>query len=65
MAMFDEEPKKKAMAHEIGQDLSALSVHELGERIEILNAEIERLAAAKASKTASLAAADTFFKGKI
>ena len=64
MAIFDEEPTKKAMAHEIGQDLSALSVHELDERMGILQAEIERLAAAKARKTASLAAADTFFKGK-
>jgi uncharacterized small protein (DUF1192 family) len=62
MAAFDEEPARKPAKHEIGQDLSALSVHELEERIQLLEAEIERLAAAKAKKTDSKTAAESFFK---
>lgn len=52
----------KKAAHEVGQDLSMLSVEELTERIALLRAEIERLEAAKAKKAASRAAADAFFK---
>ena len=57
----DELPKKK-IAHEIGQDLSLLSVGELGERIGLLNAEIARLEAEAARKRASQTAASAFFK---
>jgi uncharacterized small protein (DUF1192 family) len=39
-----------------------LSVHELDERIAALQAEIERLEAAKSGKEASKRAADSFFK---
>ncbi|HEX5777411.1 MAG TPA: DUF1192 domain-containing protein [Xanthobacteraceae bacterium] len=53
-------PKKKA--HELGEDLSLLSVGELRERVEALQAEIARLEAAINSKEASKTAADTFFK---
>jgi uncharacterized small protein (DUF1192 family) len=61
--MRDEEslPKKK-IVHEIGQDLSLLSVFELKERIEILNAEIARLEVAAQSKAAAKGAADAFFR---
>lgn len=63
MALFDEEqPRKKPAVHEIGQDLSTLSVAELDERMERLRAEIERLAEARTKKAASLSAADAFFK---
>ncbi len=42
---MEEEPvKKPSKVHEIGSDLSLLSVHELRERVEALQAEIERLA---------------------
>ena len=54
-------PKKKTV-HEIGQDLSLLSIGELTERIAQLNEEIARLEAAKASKSATRTAADQFFK---
>jgi len=54
-------PKKKTV-HEIGQDLSLLSIGELAERIAQLNEEIARLEAAKASKSATRTAADQFFK---
>lgn len=59
---FADEPRKKASAHEVGQDLSMLSVDELDERITMLEREIARLKEAKASKESSLAAASAFFK---
>lgn len=61
MALFEEEPKKK-LVHEIGQDLSALSVGELAERIGLLREEIARLEAEKAAKGATRNAADALFK---
>ena len=57
----DDRPRKK-VTHEIGQDLSLLSVEELTERIALLNSEIERLQQAAAKKRASKDAADSFFK---
>jgi len=57
----DEVPKKKII-HEMGQDLSLLSVGELIERIGLLKEEIGRLEAEMARKRASKSAADTFFK---
>ncbi|WP_448951107.1 DUF1192 domain-containing protein [Labrys neptuniae] len=62
MAIFDDEPRKVPVAHQIGQDLSTLSLHELDERIAALKQEIARLEEAKAKKTASLSAASAFFK---
>ncbi len=61
MAVDDELPKKKPV-HEIGQDLSLLSVEELAERIAALKAEIARLEASMATKRASRTSADQFFK---
>ena len=57
----DDLPKKK-ITHEMGQDLSLLSVDELGERIGLLKEEIARLEAEMMRKRASKSAADTFFK---
>ena len=57
----DDRPKKK-IAHEIGQDLTLLSVGELNERIALLKDEIARLEADIKSKQASKSAADLFFK---
>jgi uncharacterized small protein (DUF1192 family) len=57
----EDRPRPKP-AHEIGQELSLLSVHELDERMAALQAEIERLQAAKEAKEASRQAADSFFK---
>ena len=57
----DDRPKKK-VAHEIGQDLSLLSVKELDERIALLQGEIARLEANKTGKQASRQTADQFFK---
>lgn len=55
------EPRKKVV-HEIGTDLSQLSVFELKERITALNAEIARIEVAVQKKESSKNAADNFFK---
>ncbi len=62
MALFDDEPGKKAKPHEIGQDLSLLSVGELNERIGLLKAEIARLEAEVAAKGVTKSAAEALFK---
>jgi uncharacterized small protein (DUF1192 family) len=54
-------PKKKII-HDIGQDLSLLSVFELKERVDILKAEIIRLETTATAKDAAKGAADAFFK---
>jgi uncharacterized small protein (DUF1192 family) len=63
MPAFDEDDRpKKKIVHEIGQDLTLLSVRELTERIALLKDEIARLEADIAKKQASRSAADQFFK---
>jgi uncharacterized small protein (DUF1192 family) len=57
----DDLPKKKIL-HEIGQDLSLLSIAELTERVELLKEEIARLEAEMNRKRATRSAADIFFK---
>ena len=57
----DNKPRKK-ISHEMGQDLSALSVGDVEERIALLTAEIDRLKADAAKKRASRDAANAFFK---
>jgi len=57
----DDRPRKK-ISHEIGQDLSLLSLEELNERVALLTAEIERLQQAATRKRASKDAAASFFK---
>jgi uncharacterized small protein (DUF1192 family) len=62
MSMFDEEAPRKKKIHEIGQDLSLLSVDELSERVELLKAEIRRLEAERTAKGATRSAADALFR---
>ena len=57
----DDRPRKK-VSHEIGQDLSLLSVEELNERIALLSSEVERIKEAVAKKRASRDAANSVFK---
>lgn len=57
----DDRPKKK-VSHEIGQELTLLSVAELQDRIALMREEIARLEADIGKKQASKSAADQFFK---
>jgi uncharacterized small protein (DUF1192 family) len=64
MPAFDDDydrPKKK-VTHEIGQELSLLSVEELSARVRLLQDEIKRLEADMTQKRATRMAADQFFK---
>jgi uncharacterized small protein (DUF1192 family) len=62
MAIEDDDKPRKKITHEIGQDLSLLSVEELSERIALMTSEIERLQVAMTKKRASKDAANSFFK---
>jgi len=62
MANDDDDRPRRKVTHDIGQDLSLLSVEELNERIALLTSEIERLKGAASKKRASRDAADRFFK---
>ena len=61
MSIEDLEPKKPK-DHEVGADLSKLSVGELKELIETLKAEIARVEQILAAKQSSKSAAESIFK---
>lgn len=61
-AVDDDDKPKKKVTHEIGQDLTLLSVEELGARVQLLHDEIKRIEADISQKRASRTAADQFFK---
>ena len=61
MSLFDEEPRRKVV-HDIGQDLSLLSVAELDERIVQLRSEIKRLEEERSRKGDSKVAAEALFR---
>ncbi len=62
MAIFDDDSRPKRPVHEIGADLGLLSVEELGDRIASLREEIVRLEEERQRKSASRAAAESFFR---
>lgn len=63
MASFEDEPVKKKLApHQLGEDLSTLSIEELADRMRALRAEIARIEAAIAEKRRSRETAAGFFK---
>lgn len=64
MSLFDDDgaPVRPRATHVTGQDLGPLSVDELKLRIEALQAEIVRLEAEVAAKTAQRSAADQLFR---
>lgn len=55
-------PRQPARAITVGEDLSALSIAELDQRVAALQAEIERIKAERSVKAARNAAADQLFK---
>lgn len=59
---MEEEERKRPTSHDLGMNLDALSVEELGDRIDLLEAEIARLRAAIAAKGDSRKAAEAAFK---
>ena len=61
-AIDDDDRPQRKLAHEIGQDLTLLSVEELKLRVDLLKAEITRLETDMAKKRNTRTAADQFFK---
>jgi len=55
-------PRKPKAETVMGEDLSAMSVHELEARIATLEAEIARTKDALRARSATKSAADAFFK---
>jgi uncharacterized small protein (DUF1192 family) len=63
MAAIDEDDRpKRKIIHEIGQELTLLSVGELTERVTLLKEEIARVEADIDRKQGHRSAADAFFK---
>ena len=62
MSFLDDDRPKKPASHELGADLSQLSLDELQHRIGLLRAEIERLEAEVISKSAGRLAAENIFR---
>lgn len=62
MSLFEEDKPVKKPSHEIGTDLSALSVDELRTRIALLKEEIARIEAEIAAKSSSRNTAEDLFK---
>lgn len=62
MAMIDDEPRKPAAAHVVGQDISLMSVAELTERIGLLGEEVARLEAEREQRGATKSAAEALFR---
>jgi uncharacterized small protein (DUF1192 family) len=58
----EEQTRVRPVGHDVGQDLSMLSIDEIDERIALLEREIARLKEARSKKEESRAAASAFFK---
>jgi uncharacterized small protein (DUF1192 family) len=58
----DLEPRKKLPQIQLGEDIGALSAHELEQRIARLQEEIARCRTAIFSRHATKSAAESFFK---
>ncbi|HEX2135020.1 MAG TPA: DUF1192 domain-containing protein [Microvirga sp.] len=58
----EEQTRLTPTGHEMGQDLSMLSIDEIDERIALLEREIARLREVRSTKEESRAAASAFFK---
>jgi uncharacterized small protein (DUF1192 family) len=60
--MDADEPVKKTAAIALGEDISALSAHELEQRIARLETEVARCRDAIKARLATKSAAESFFK---
>ncbi len=60
--MEDADLKRAGQAFLVGEDLYGVSVAQLKERLEILQAEQDRIEREIAKKTKELASAESFFK---
>ena len=62
MDLDDLAPRKKPLQIQLGEDIAALSVHELEMRIALLEQEIARCKKAIDARHATKSAAENFFK---
>jgi uncharacterized small protein (DUF1192 family) len=62
MDLDDLAPRKKPPQIQLGEDISALSAHELEARIALLEEEIARCRKAIEARRATKSAAENFFK---
>lgn len=62
MDLDDLQPRKKLPDIVLGEDISALSAHELEQRIARLEEEVARCRQAMAARHATKSAAENFFK---
>lgn len=62
MATIDDEARKPAPAHVVGQDISLLSVADLTERLGLLRAEIVRLEGERERRGETKSAAEALFR---
>jgi uncharacterized small protein (DUF1192 family) len=62
MGIFEDDPVKPVQIHQIGQDLSLLSVDELNHRIARLKEEIARLEREVEAKGSTRSAAEAVFR---
>ena len=62
MDLDDLQPRKKLPDVVLGEDISALSAHELEQRIARLEEEVARCRQAIAARHATKSAAENFFK---
>jgi uncharacterized small protein (DUF1192 family) len=62
MGIFDDDEVKMPRRHEIGQELTLLSVEELRNRIFLLQQEIARLEAELSAKGVTKQAAEALFR---
>ena len=64
MGHSDDDVRQSDTKFQIGEDLYGVSVDELKTRTKVLEAEIARIEAELAKKSADLSAADSLFKPK-
>lgn len=62
MIFEEDDVPKRNKSHQVGDDISSLSLQDLDERIALLLVEIERLQQEKLAKQSSMSAADAVFK---